>query len=387
MADTTARRDFLKASAALASLSIVPDRLSQSLTTPQADRSVNMSHDGLVLTPRDYSALLQRITADGNTAEDYYSQGGPVTQLETACARLLGKEAAVFMPTGTLANHLAIRALAGADRRVIVQHESHLFNDTGDCAQTLSQLTLMPLARGQATFTKADVEEVVGRTASGRVATRVGAISIETPVRRKAGEQFAMQDLREVTAFARQQGIRLHLDGARMLLASAYSGIAPSEYGAMFDTVYISLWKGLNAASGAILAGPKSLLDGMYHTRRMFGGGLPQAWPYAAVALHYLDGFVDRFRAGVQVSEAFISELGTRGGVTAQRIPNGSNIFRIPANGIDVPRLRTSLAARGIDIAAPPAGATAITLQANESWSRRSGAELASEFLRAMGRA
>ncbi len=345
-----------------------------------------MSHDGLVLTPQDYAALLQRITADGKTVEDYYSQGGAVAQLEAACARLLGKETAVFMPTGTLANHLALRALAGADRRVIVQHESHLFNDTGDCAQTLSQLTLIPLGRGQATFTRADVEEVVGRTASGRVATKVGAISIETPVRRKAGEQFAANDLREVTTFARQQGIRLHLDGARMLLASAYSGMAPSEYAAMFDTVYISLWKGLNAASGAILAGPKSLLDGMFHTRRMFGGGLPQAWPYAAVALHYLDGFVERFRAGVQVSESFITELNARGGISAQRVVNGTNIFRVPVAGIDTARLRTTLASRGIEIAAAPAGAPVITLQVNESWARRNGPELATEFLRALGK-
>lgn len=387
MPDSSARRTFLKASAALASLSLIPDHVARATQRSAADRSVNMSHDGLVLSPLDYAALLQRITADGNTTEDYYSQGGAVAALEAACAKLLGKETAVFMPTGTLANHLAIRALAGADRRVIVQHESHLFNDTGDCAQTLSQLTLMPLARGQATFTRADVEEVVGRTASGRVAARVGAISIETPVRRRIGEQFAMKDLRDVTAFARQEGIRLHLDGARMMLASAYTGIAPAEYAAMFDTVYISLWKGLNAASGAILAGPKSLLDTMFHTRRMFGGGLPQAWPYAAVALHYLDGFVDRFRAGVQVSESFISELGTRGGVTAQRITNGTNIFRLPLAGIDVTRMRGTLAARGIEFSAPPANAQMLTLQVNESWTRRSGTELATEFLRAMGRA
>lgn len=385
--DSSDRRDFLKVGAALASLSVTPPAVLRGLASePTAARNVNMSVDGLALTPRDYAALLQQITADGKTAEDYYSQGGAVAQLEAACARLLGKETAVFMPTGTLANHLAIRALAGTDRRVIVQHESHLFNDTGDCAQTLSQLTLLPLARGRATFTVADVEEAVGRTASGRVASRVGAMSIETPVRRKAGEQFAMDDLRQVTAYARKEGIRLHLDGARMLLASAYTGISPAEYSAMFDTVYISLWKGLNAASGAILAGPKSLLDTMFHTRRMFGGGLPQAWPYAAVALHHLDGFVERFRSGIQVSEAFIRELESRGGITAQRIATGTNIFRLPMAGVDTVRMRASLATRGIDISAPPAGAALMSLTVNESWLRRPAAELATEFLRAMGR-
>ena len=291
------------------------------------------------------------------------------------------------MPTGTLANQLAVRALAGSDRRVIVQHESHFYNDTGDCAQSLSQLTLMPLARGKATFTLADVEDVVGRTASGRVATRVGAISIENPVRRKVGEQFAMDEMRKVTTFARKEGIRLHLDGARMLLASAYTGVSPADYAAMFDTVYISLWKGLNAASGAILAGPKSVLDSMYHTRRMFGGGLPQAWPYAAVALHFVDGFVDRFHAGVQVSEAFIQELDAKAGIKATRIVPGTNIFRLPVAGIDTVRLASTLASRGIDVAAPASAAPSMNLLVNESWARRSASELASEFLRAMGRA
>jgi threonine aldolase len=381
------RRAFIKVGASLAALGAVPGVVSGALPGAAPDRDVNMSHDGLVLTPRDYAALLQRITADGKTVEDYYSQQGAVAQLEAACARLLGKEAAVFMPTGTLANHLALRALAGTDRRVIVQHESHLFNDTGDCAQTLSQLTLMPLAQGKATFTLADVEEVVGRTASGRVAARVGVISIESPVRRKTGEQFAMDEMRKISAFARAQGIRLHLDGARMLLASAYTGTSPAEYSAMFDTVYISLWKGLNAASGAILAGPKSLLDSMYHTRRMFGGGLPQAWPYASVALHFLDGFVDRFRAGVQTSEAFIQELDSRAGVKAQRIAQGTNLFRIPVAGVDTMRLRDSLAARGISVAVPAPGAALMTVNVNESWARRPAAELATDVLRAMGKA
>lgn len=381
------RRTLLKAGASLAALGAVPSTLLGAAAVPAPSRDMNMSHDGLVFTPREYATLLQQITADGRTVEDYYSQQGVVAQLEAACAALLGKEAAVFMPTGTLANHLAVRALAGADRRVIVQHESHFYNDTGDCAQTLSQLNLVPLAQGKATFTLGEVQEVVGRTASGRVAARVGVIAIENPVRRKTGEQFAMDEMRRISAYARAEGIRLHLDGARMLLASAYTGTSPAEYAALFDTVYISLWKGLNAASGAILAGPKSVLDGMYHTRRMFGGGLPQAWPYAAVALHFLDGFVDRFRAGVQVSEAFIRELDARAGITAQRIASGTNLFRVPVAGMDVTRLRDTLAARGIAIAAPPAGATMLTLGVNESWARRPAAELATEFLRAMGKA
>ena len=112
-------------------------------------------------------------------APDSYSLGGIVDQLEDECARVLGKERAIFMPTGTLANHMAVRALAGGSSRVIVQEESHFYQDEGDCAQTLSALTLIPLAPGRATFSADDVQRVIDQTKAGRVVSRVSVISIE----------------------------------------------------------------------------------------------------------------------------------------------------------------------------------------------------------------
>src|SRR6185436_20892339 len=99
------------------------------------------------------------------------------------------------------------------------------------------------------------------------------------------------------------------LDGARLLIEAVYTRMAPADYAALFDTVYISLYKYLNAAAGAVLAGPRALLEDLYHQRRMFGGGLPHVWPYAAVASHYLDGFPQRFRKGVETAEAVIASL------------------------------------------------------------------------------
>jgi hypothetical protein len=122
------------------------------------------------------------------------------------------------VPTGTLANHLAIRKLAGERRRVIVQEVSHIYTDTGDSNQTLSNLTLLPLAAGQATFTWQRVGEVCRRTESGRVAAPVGAISIESPLRRLAGELFDHAEMTRICERARKQGMRLHLDGARLYI-------------------------------------------------------------------------------------------------------------------------------------------------------------------------
>ena len=108
-------------------------------------RIVQLRSDGLALSPVAYAALLARLAETGGIAPNDYSRGGVVEELEARMAALLGKEAAVFMPSGTLANHLALRLLARGGRRVLVQRESHLYNDEGDCAQQLSGLTLVPL--------------------------------------------------------------------------------------------------------------------------------------------------------------------------------------------------------------------------------------------------
>src|SRR5262249_26300079 len=150
-------------------------------------RSVHFCSDGLALPPSDYARLLARLAEGEGIAADEFSRGGAVARLEERMAAVLGKETAVFMPSGTLANILAVRLLARRGRRVLVQRESHLYNDVGDGAQELTGLTLIPLARDQASFSLAEVAAEVARAAEGRVATPVGVISIESPVRRLAG--------------------------------------------------------------------------------------------------------------------------------------------------------------------------------------------------------
>jgi threonine aldolase len=348
---------------------------------------VQFRSDGLGLSPAAYARLLAEIAETRGIAADDYSLGGVVTELEARMAELLGKEAAIFLPTGTLANHLAVRLLARQGRRVLVQQESHLWNDEGDCAQHLSGLSLVPLAPGRATITLAEVEAAVAGAPDMRVAVPVGAISIETPVRRVAGEAFDPAEMRAISAFARDRGIGLHLDGARLLLEAAYTGIAPSETAALFDTVYVSLWKHLNAASGAILAGPHAVIGGLYHQRRMFGGSLPRAWPYAAVALHFLDGFAERFAEAAAVADRLFAALGEHPKVTIERRALATNVTVLRVGGAAAANLPAHLEARGIGVRPARRQSSAgaeFALHTNETILHRPLAEIVDAFAAAL---
>ncbi len=377
------RRGFVGTLGATAGLGCLPYVSALANTAVEPDRVVHTSGDGIGITPREYAALLNQLCQRTDVEADNYLLGGEVERFEQHWAKLLGKETAVLMPSGTLANQLALRALAGSKRRVIVPEMSHIYNDTGDACQTLSGQTLMPLSPGKATFTRADVEAVLTRTAGGRVATDVGAIVIESPIRRLSGQMFDWDEAKRISVLARDKGIGMHLDGARLFMASAYTGISPAEYAAHFDTVYISLWKYFNCGIGAILAGPKRVLDGMFHVRRMFGGNLAVGWNAAIVARHFMDGFEGRFKSAVQISETFYSAMARHPRLAIERITNGTNLTRVTFKGVNAADVAKRLGERGISMAAPQGPAT-ITFGVNETWNRMTAAELIRAFEQAL---
>ena len=194
---------------------------------------------------------------------------------------------------------------------------------------------------------------------------------------------FNPVDMDQVTTYARQAGIGLHLDGARLFLQSAYTGIDVDEYARPFDTVYVSLYKYFNAVSGAVLAGPKALLDDMYHTRRMFGAGLPGAWPFAAVALHYLPGFIDRFRAAVAVSESFIDQLTQHEAFSVERMQLPTNLFRLRVASPNLTAYRARLRDIGVDLGGNRAGGSFL-VGVNETWNRSTAGSLVDRFVAAL---
>jgi threonine aldolase len=339
-------------------------------------KTVNLQADGLALNPREYVTLLGKLVEERPPQPDYYSNGGAVEELERKFAQLLGKQAAIFLPTGTLANHLAVRKLAGADRRVLVPAESHLYNDSGDCASTLSGLNLIPLAAGKSTFELAEVRSWVERSAGGRVATPVGAIVIESPVRRKDHEMFDPGQMEQISSYARERGIRLHLDGARMFGLPYHSGKSVREYAALFDTVYVSLWKHFNGASGAILAGSDSFIQDLFHTRRMFGGSLPQAWPQIALIAQSSQAFEEDYARAWKSANELIALFQSDRRFKVQKLPAGTSRFFLTVGGTSPAALVERLSQKSVVLAHPQPDTGMIPVQVNPTLLRTTPAAL-----------
>ena len=372
------RRHFLAASGLAAVSPVFSNAAAASQASPGDGlfQHIDFNYDGMGYSPREYTARLQA-AMDADFRSDYYSRGGEIEALEQRFARKLGKEAAMFVPTGTLANLLAVRKLAGEQRRVLVQAESHLYNDSGDGAQTLGGLNLVPLAEGDTGVTLAQVQRAVERAAGGRVENEVGAISIESPVRRRDHAMVDFAELERVCAYAKEQGIRRHLDGARLFNLPLHSGRSVQDHAALFDTVYVSLWKHFNAATGAILAGDAEFIEGLYHTRRMFGGAMPFAWPQVALVGEYLDRYEADYAKSWQAADAMIERLEATGPFKARKVENGTSRFFLHVSGITPGLLAERARARGVVLPGSLPKSNEFVMQVNPTLLRADPADVA----------
>ena len=349
--------------------------------TTESPDAVVFRGDGEPKTPELMVRRLAEI-ADGTEIEaDNYSLGGVVEEVEKRLAAILGKEAAVFMPTGTLANHLAIRNQCGRGQRAIVQEQSHIYHDIGDCVQQLSGINLIPLAHERPYFRLEEVKAAVETSVSGRVLTRVGALVVESPVRRQHGQIMPFDVMREIAEYCAANSIRTHLDGARLFMMSAATGISPSEYSALFDTVYVSLYKYFGAPFGAILAGTEEFCRDLYHDRRMFGGGLSNGSLAAALALQGMEGFEERFAEAMSKAENLFSELNQLRGLSVGSYEHGSNIFPVaPDDDVDVEKLIEELANFSVFVNTDEGNSSKIHLTVNTTILRQSNEDITRAF-------
>ncbi|MFC5549916.1 threonine aldolase family protein [Massilia aerilata] len=276
----------------------------------------------LAAEPARLQALLDKHTKPG----DGYLAGGAVAELEAKFSALLGKEDTVFMPTGTLANHIALRLLCGENRHALVQQESHVYRDESNTVTTLSGINLVPLAPGKAAPTLEEIRAAIERAEVGPYPIKVGAIALESPVRRAQGASLTPALVAEIAQTARANKIPLHLDGARLLLMSGMAGFRVKDYCAHVDTVYVSLYKYLGAPFGGVLSGSKPLMAKARELRHLFGGAIYHGWQAALPALDALDGAEERYARVRAAGERLMAALERTPGFKVKRIENGSNL-------------------------------------------------------------
>ena len=316
-----------------------------------SSEAVVLKGDGEPLSSYDYIKRLNDIADHSFIPKDDYSVGGSVEELEASMATILGKESAVFMPTGTLANHIAVRNLCHGASRLIVQEQGHLYRDSGDTVQQLSGINLLPLGVGKPCFTYTEVEQAIKDSLGGRVPMEIGGLVIESPVRRCHGQIIPFGEMQRITRLCKENSIGTHLDGARLFMMSAATGIALSDYSNLFDTVYVSMWKYFGSPFGAILAGSNEFCENLFHQRRMFGGGLPSASLTAALALEGSKSFQNDFNDAMNKGIELLTRLNDNPEVQWELHENLSNIFPvILSKRIDVMCLSDALNKRGIFI-------------------------------------
>jgi threonine aldolase len=239
-------------------------------------------------TPGMRQAIAEAVVGDEQKRED-----PTVIALEERSAALLGQEEAVFLPTATMANQIALRSLSEPGDEVIAEQAAHVFRYELGGPAVHSGLAMKALHTAHGIFTPEQVREAVNPPGDLHTApTRV--LCLENTHNGGGGRVWPLELLREVVAEGRRHGLHLHLDGARIMNAAVASGVSAAEYGSGFDTVTLCLSKGLGCPLGAVVAGSQERMAKARRFKHLFGGAMRQAGIVAAAGLYALDRHVER---------------------------------------------------------------------------------------------
>ena len=239
------------------------------------------------------TAEMRRAIAEAVVGDEQKREDPTVTTLQERVASLLGHEAAVFVPTATMANQIALK-LHGRPGEVLVAEEtSHVLVYEYGGAAAHAGLMTRGLRGSAGRITAEQIREAA--SPSTKVADqRVTVLSLENTHNNAGGRVWPLDELASAVAAARELGLACHLDGARLLNASVALGVDPSVVASRFDTVTLCLSKGLGCPLGALLAGSEELIDRAWREKHLFGGAMRQAGVVAAAGVYALDHHVDR---------------------------------------------------------------------------------------------
>ena len=238
------------------------------------------------------SPAMREAMAQAVVGDDVYGDDPTVKRLEARTAELLGKEDAVYMPTGSMTNQVAIRAHTEPGDRVIMDIGSHVVRSEGGGPAALSGVTVQPLLGDRGIYTTSQLRDALGVTHPGSPTTLTPPatlLTVENTHNGGGGSIWPLELVDEVVATARAAGLRCHLDGARVWNASAATGIPPARYARDFDSVSVCFSKALGAPVGSALAGSRTFVARARRFKQQFGGGFRQAGIIAAGALYALE--------------------------------------------------------------------------------------------------
>ena len=346
---------------------------------PANDRTVYFASDYPNISPEDHLRMFAAALAKHPGKEDTYLRGGAVTELEQKFAGMFGKEDCVFLPTGTLANNLAVRILCGEHKHLITQADSHLYADESDGPSILSGITMQPVAPGKGAPSFEEFEAAVNDAEHRAYPLKVGAVSMESPVRRHNGESIPFSTVEKVCAMAKSKGIGMHWDGARAFMLLGTPGFDLARYAAPFDTVFASLYKALHAPFGGMLMGTKEKMAEARDLRHVFGGLIYHGWVAALPALNAVDGISERWGRSRAAAEEVLAKLQAAGGFGVERVQHESNIVLLRPSEARVKGLQERLVAADIRIAPIRNGVS--TFFINETVLRRTPEEIVKAFV------
>ena len=237
------------------------------------------------------TAGMREAMAAAEVGDDCYGDDPSVLALEQRVADLLGKEAAVFLPTGTMANQLAVRTHCAPGETIATHTTAHVRIHEDASAAALSGVQIMPIGTRRG-YTLPQLQALLREETCGW--PRVGAVWFENTLGEAGGIVWPQQGLEDIAAWARAQGRPTHLDGARVWNAHVQSGTPLPQLAAVGDTVSVALSKGLGAPGGSVLAGTTPLVDAVRRRKHAFGGGVRQIGILAAAGAYALEHHLPR---------------------------------------------------------------------------------------------
>lgn len=239
-------------------------------------------------TPAMHQAMMQAEVGD-----DVFGEDPSVINLEKKCATLLGMDAAVFCPSGTMTNQIGIKINTQPYDEVICYKGSHIYKYEGGgvAGNSLASVRLLDGDRGR--ISVKEIESNINNINDAHLPI-TSVVSLENTVVREAGSYYTLDQIKTISSFSRSKGLKMHLDGARLFNAIVETGDKAMEYGKYFESISICLSKGLGAPVGSVLVCKKELEAKARRMRKAFGGGMRQAGFLAAAGIFALDNHISR---------------------------------------------------------------------------------------------